>query len=109
MLRLGYGRSFDIGVFGSNFGHVVTQNLPVLANETIQASTVNPLNTNQNIPIFTLAQGPASFGLPLPLPIPSSGLLPLQGPQGIVDPRIRPTKQVLPTVDAWNASRSSTS
>ena len=104
VLRLGYGRSFDIGVFGSNFGHVVTQNLPVLANETIQASTVNPLNTNQNIPIFTLAQGPASFGLPLPLPIPSSGLLPLQGPQGIVDPRIRPTKQVLPTVDAWNAS-----
>ena len=122
VLRLGYGRSFDIGVFGSNFGHVVTQNLPVLANETIQASTVNPLATNNVIPIFTLGcnptnpagcitpagavlpQGPASFGLPLPLPIPSSGLLPLQGPQGIVDPRIRPTKQVLPTVDAWNAS-----
>ena len=52
----------------------------------------------------TLPQGPASLGLPLPLPIPSSGLLPLQGPLGIVDPRIRPTKQVLPTVDAWNAS-----
>jgi len=30
VLRMGYGRSFDIGVFGTNFGHVVTQNLPVL-------------------------------------------------------------------------------
>jgi len=25
VIRLGYGRSYDIGVFGSNFGHVVTQ------------------------------------------------------------------------------------
>ena len=33
VLRMGYGRSFDIGVFGSLFGHTVTQNLPVLANE----------------------------------------------------------------------------
>src|SRR5439155_9412149 len=32
VVRLGYGRSFDIGVFGSVFGHSVTQNLPVLAN-----------------------------------------------------------------------------
>ena len=49
VVRLGYGRSFDIGVFGSNFGHVVTQNLPVLANETIQAcqpaSTLSDTNT----------------------------------------------------------------
>ena len=102
VLRLGYGRSFDIGVFGSNFGHVVTQNLPVLANEQIQSASLNPLNVNNNIPIFTLAQGPASFGLPLPISIPATGTLPLQGPQGLVDPRIRPTKQVLPTVDTWN-------
>ena len=34
VVRLGYGRSFDIGVFGSNFGHVVTQNLPVLAQQS---------------------------------------------------------------------------
>ncbi len=31
VVRLGYGRSYDIGVFGSTFGHAVTQNLPVLA------------------------------------------------------------------------------
>ena len=31
VVRMGYGRSYDMGVFGSNFGHAVTQNLPVLA------------------------------------------------------------------------------
>ena len=67
VLRMGYGRSFDIGVFGSNFGHVVTQNLPVLANQQIQAANLNPLNSNNLIPIFTLAEGPAGFGLPLPI------------------------------------------
>src|SRR5207247_8809246 len=37
VVRLGYGRSFDIGVFGSNFGHTVTQNLPVLVNQSLSA------------------------------------------------------------------------
>ena len=35
VVRMGYGRSFDIGVFGSLFGHTVTQNLPVLANQQL--------------------------------------------------------------------------
>ena len=35
VIRSGYGRSFDIGVFGTLFGHVVTQNLPVLANQNL--------------------------------------------------------------------------
>ncbi len=34
--RVGYGRTFDVGTFGSIFGHSVTQNLPVLG---VQAST----------------------------------------------------------------------
>src|SRR4029077_4783464 len=38
VLRAGYGRSFDIGVFGSNFGHTVTQNLPVLLKQNVNAS-----------------------------------------------------------------------
>jgi hypothetical protein len=38
VIRMGYGRSFDLGVFGSVFGHVVTQNLPVLVNQSINAT-----------------------------------------------------------------------
>jgi len=92
VVRMGYGRSFDIGVFGSNFGHAVTQNLPVLVNQTIVAA-----NTSQ--PAVSLATGPPLFTFPA---IPSNGVLPIGGPNGDVQPRIRPTKQVLPTLDAWN-------
>ncbi len=35
-MRMGYGRGFDIGVFGSVFGHNVTQNLPVLGIQSLQ-------------------------------------------------------------------------
>lgn len=113
VVRLGYGRSYDIGVFGSNFGHAVTQNLPVLANQGVSASN----NTDNNgytcdpapgpcvvdayFPAFTLDQGPPVFSFP---PIPSDGVLPLGGPNGNVQPRMRPTKQTLPTLDAWNAT-----
>ena len=37
VVRMGFGVSYDMGVFGSNFGHAVTQNLPVLANQTCRA------------------------------------------------------------------------
>ena len=53
----GYGRSYDIGVFGSLFGHSVTQNLPVLSVQELNA----PTNFDR---VFTLAQGPAAAGLP---------------------------------------------
>lgn len=43
VVRIGYGRSFDIGVFGSNFGHVVTQNLPVLAQQSLADATCFPV------------------------------------------------------------------
>ncbi len=103
VIRLGYGRSFDIGVFGSNFGHVVTQNLPVLANQDISDSSVPGQSnfTNDRSAIFTLASGPSA--LP-PVTIPADGILPLRGPQNAVDPRVRPTTQRLPTLDAWNAT-----
>ena len=51
VLRAGYGRSYDLGVFGSLFGHSVTQNLPVLSVQEINA----PENFDR---VFTLAQGP---------------------------------------------------
>ena len=86
VVRLGYGRSFDIGVFGSNFGHVVTQNLPVLANQDLSDSSVNG-GSNDRSAVFTLSNGPAAF---VPLPIPSNGIWPLRGPNNNVDPRVRP-------------------
>jgi hypothetical protein len=101
VVRLGYGRSFDMGVFGSNFGHAVTQNLPVLAAQLVQASTNNAAATNNNIPAFKLDAGPPVFVFPS---IPSDGLLPLNGPAGNLQPHIRPTYQRLPTLDAWNAT-----
>jgi hypothetical protein len=107
VLRIGYGRGFDIGVFGSNFGHVVTQNLPVLANQTLtdtnctQQASCGPGATNDRSPVFTLAQGPLGF---TPVTVPADGILPLRGPAGNVSPRIRPTVQRLPTIDQWNAT-----
>jgi hypothetical protein len=105
VVRLGYGRGFDIGVFGSNFGHVVTQNLPVLAQQSLSDSLLNPLNTNNRSAVFTLSQGPAPFSFAGILgAISSGGTLPLNGPDGSVQPRIRPTVQRLPTIDQWNAT-----
>jgi outer membrane receptor protein involved in Fe transport len=104
VLRAGYGRSYDIGVFGSVFGHTVTQNLPVLAIQNLTAAT----NFGS---VFTLAQGPPAFtnffGLDAP---PNQGgvpntTLPANGrfflPDGVT-PRVVNFKQTLPTVDAWN-------
>ena len=58
---MGYGRSFDMGVFGSNFGHAVTQNLPVLASQSVQAVNNNPAATNNNIRGFHAGRWPANF------------------------------------------------
>jgi len=111
VVRIGYGRGFDIGVFGSNFGHVVTQNLPVLAQQSLQDSnctqqpTCGPNTTANRYPVFTLSQGPTPFSFANILgAISSGGTLPLFGPDGTVAPRIRPTVQRLPTIDQWNAT-----
>jgi Carboxypeptidase regulatory-like domain/TonB dependent receptor-like, beta-barrel len=113
VMRIGYGRGFDIGVFGSNFGHVVTQNLPVLAQQSIQDTNCSPLQqatcgpgtSNNRYPVFTLSQGPQAFSFANILgAISSGGTLPLYGPDGTVAPRIRPTVQRLPTIDQWNAT-----
>ncbi len=101
VVRVGYGRSFDMGVFGSNFGHAVTQNLPVLASQNVAAVNNNANATNNNIPAFKLDAGPPIFTFPT---IPADGLLPLNGPAGNLQPHIRPTFQRLPTLDAWNAT-----
>ena len=104
VVRVGFGTSYDIGVFGSNFGHAVTQNLPVLANQNLDATNNpnNPAGASTNLyPAFNLAQGPVPYVFPA---IPTSGVLPLGGPTGSVQPRMRPTSQVLPSVTTWNVS-----
>ncbi len=100
VVRMGYGRSYDMGVFGSNFGHTVTQNLPVLVKQNIDASAISKVANPNFIPLLTLAQGPIAPVFPT---IPSNGQIPfssLGGQDSGV--HIRPIKQILPTLDAWN-------
>ena len=89
VLRGGFGRSYDLGVFGSLFGHSVTQNLPVLSVQEINA----PENFER---VFTLAQGPPPPVFPA---VPSNGRFRL--PDGVFA-RALPEKQRPPTVDAFN-------
>jgi hypothetical protein len=105
VIRAGYGRSFDIGVFGSIFGHVVTQNLPVLANQQLNepgGSTACEFNLGSGSdPSCTQngaeQQGPPAFVFPS---VPSNGLLPAEAYQ--VSPKARPNPLNFPTIDAWN-------
>jgi hypothetical protein len=91
VIRAGYGRDFDLGVFGSIFGHDVTQNLPVLASQ-------NLTNNGLNSAAFNLATGPTAFVFPA---VPSNGLIPFPTNDTV---RIRDDPNVFPTIDAWNVA-----
>jgi hypothetical protein len=91
VIRAGYGWTYDLGVFGSNFGHNVTQNPPVLYNQVIT-------NNNPFAGVFNLAQGPAA---PAPIVVGSNGTFPL--PVGI-SPKFRPATVTLPQLYQYNAS-----
>jgi len=91
VVRAGYGRSYDTGVFGSIFGHAVTQNLPVLS-----IQTQNPPNNFDSV--FNLAQGPSAPVFAQPGP---DGRLPL--PNGSAA-RLLLDKQNVPSLDAWNVT-----
>jgi hypothetical protein len=99
VVRLGYGRSFDVGMFGSIFGHTATQNLPVLGIQSVQSPQGNAWD-----PAFQLSVGP-----PLITPAQVLADSPL-GPDGDhllppgITPWVFPRKMLLPTVDAWNAT-----
>jgi hypothetical protein len=98
VVRMGYGRSFDVGMFGTIFGHTVTQNLPVLGTQQI-----NPLPNGWD-PAFQLATGP-----PLLDPATVLNNQPI-GPDGnhIYPDGFRawvlPFHTHMPTVDSWNAT-----
>jgi len=99
VLRMGYGRSFDVGMFGSIFGHTATQNLPVLGIQSVLSPQGNAWD-----PAFSLSVGP-----PLITPAQVLANSPL-GPTGNhllpngITPWVFPRKMLLPTVDAWNAT-----
>jgi hypothetical protein len=95
VVRTGYGRGYNLGIFGSVFGHNVTQNLPVLG--------IQSLNPARNFDrVFTLAEGPPPLDPATILESQPKGpndrpLLPNGVTAFILPPRLR-----LPTVDAWN-------
>jgi hypothetical protein len=95
VIRTGYSRAFDQGIFGNIFGHNVTQNPPVLGSQS-----VSPANNYQSI--FTLAQGPPAFN-----PATLLAQQPL-GPHGehilpnTVNAFINPPYILMQTVDQWN-------
>ena len=98
VVRMGYGRSFDVGMFGTIFGHTVTQNLPVLGTQQM-----NPLPNGWD-PVFQLATGP-----PLLDPATALNNQPV-GPDGNhlypdgFRAWVMPFHTHMPTVDSWNAT-----
>ena len=87
VIRMGYGRSFDMGVFGSNFGHAVTQSLPVLIAQSINDDNFNFManapdttstQTPNVYPAFTLTEGPPAAVFPA---VPANGQLPFGRPR----------------------------
>lgn len=94
VVRMGYGRSYDIGVFGSVFGHSVTQNLPVLGRQQLSG----PVTGSSFEAAFDLAVGPTPLVFPT---VGSDGRF--VTPDG-VNPFIQPEKMRLGHVDSWNAT-----
>jgi hypothetical protein len=95
VVRTGYGRGYNLGVFGSIFGHNVTQNLPVLGIQSTQPA-------NNFDAVFTLAQGPTALDPARILAAQPKGprgdnLLPNGVTAFVITNPIR-----FPTVDAWN-------
>jgi hypothetical protein len=92
VVRAGYGWSYMLGTFGSIFGHNVTQNLPVLAYQQLNAST----NFGS---VFSLNQGPPAPTFPEPNP--QTGRFPL--PNGISG-KARPLTLIMPRVMQYNVT-----
>jgi hypothetical protein len=93
VVRAGYGWSYNLGTFGSTFGHNVTQNPPVLDYQQI----VNP-SSAPFASVFNLAQGPSA---PAAISVGSNGTFPL--PNGI-SPKFRPDTFTMPVIYQYNAT-----
>lgn len=101
VVRAGYGWSYSLGTFGNNFGHNVTQNPPVLLNQTLNQSQPNATGgcPTNFCDVFTLAQGPQAPNL-APYQPNSYGVF--KWPGNGVDAFTRPGILTMPTVYAYN-------
>lgn len=88
VIRGGFGWSYDLGVFGSIFGHNVTQNPPVLSHQV--------RSQNGFSEVFTLAKGPWPLA---PIAVSSNGTFPV--PADVV-PNFRPQQITLPQIYQYN-------
>ena len=93
VIRAGYGWSYNLGTFGSTFGHNVTQNPPVLDYQQMLPASSTPFDA-----VFTLAQGPTA---PTPVTVGSNGTFPL--PNGI-NPKFRPAEMTMAVVYQYNGT-----
>lgn len=89
VVRAGYGWAYELGTFGSIFGHNVTQNIPVLARQSIN-------RTDAFRSVFTLADGPPPLAAAQP---DSNGEFQL--PDGIAA-KARPKNLRMPRVMTYN-------
>ena len=91
VIRGGYGRAFDEGIFGLIFGSALTHNQPVMA-------TQNLVQTDQHQSLaMALGTAPASYVWPS---IPSDGHIPMAEGQSYY--AARPRKMKLVAVDSYN-------
>ncbi len=98
VVRAGYGWSYSLGTFGNNFGHNVTQNPPVLLNQTLNQNSPGGCPTNF-CDVFTLAQGPSAPNLAPYQPGPN-GTFPWPG--NTVSAFTRPGTLTMPVLYAYN-------
>ena len=93
VVRAGYGWSYNLGTFGSTFGHNVTQNPPVLDYQNLSLPANEPFTS-----VFSLTNGPEG---PTPITVSSNGTFPL--PNGI-SPKFRPDTFTMAVVYQYNGT-----
>jgi Carboxypeptidase regulatory-like domain len=93
VFRGGYGEMYDdVGFFGTIFGSVMTENLPVVASESTGSSSA------VGFAVYTLNTMPPRPAQPT---IPANGLIPMMNG---ISPNIRPNTLLLPRIDQFNLS-----
>ena len=98
VVRAGYGWSYSLGTFGNNFGHNVTQNPPVLLNQTLNQNSPGGCPTNF-CDVFNLSQGPPAPNLAPYTPGPNGTY---KWPGNNVGAFTRPGTLTMPVVYAYN-------